>query len=68
MEFDEDLWKQSSERIKSLGLETQEMYVQGMSTSLPVDVQVSMLRTLPGLERTLAAASETPGGALPAAP
>jgi tRNA uridine 5-carboxymethylaminomethyl modification enzyme len=26
------------------------MYVQGMSTSLPVDVQIAMLRTLPGLE------------------
>jgi tRNA uridine 5-carboxymethylaminomethyl modification enzyme len=27
------------------------MYVQGMSTSLPEDVQVDMLRTLPGLEK-----------------
>ena len=27
------------------------MYVQGMSTSLPEDVQLAMLRTLPGLER-----------------
>ncbi|NLK20583.1 MAG: tRNA uridine-5-carboxymethylaminomethyl(34) synthesis enzyme MnmG [Epulopiscium sp.] len=32
------------------GEETTEMYVQGMSSSLPEDVQVSMLRTLPGLE------------------
>ncbi len=33
------------------GALTREWYVQGMSTSLPVDVQVAMLRTLPGLER-----------------
>ncbi|MHB1126776.1 MAG: tRNA uridine-5-carboxymethylaminomethyl(34) synthesis enzyme MnmG [Bacillota bacterium] len=32
------------------GLDTYEMYVQGMSTSLPEDVQVEMLRTIPGLE------------------
>jgi tRNA uridine 5-carboxymethylaminomethyl modification enzyme len=36
--------------IEPEGLETREMYVQGMSTSLPVDVQIVMLRTLPGLE------------------
>ncbi len=36
--------------IEPEGLETREMYVQGMSTSLPVDVQIAMLRTLPGLE------------------
>lgn len=33
------------------GLDTEEMYVQGFSTSLPEDVQVKMLRTLPGLEK-----------------
>ena len=33
------------------GLDTKEMYVQGLSTSLPEDVQVAMLRTLPGLEK-----------------
>ena len=33
------------------GAHTRELYVQGMSTSLPVDVQMAMLRTLPGLER-----------------
>jgi len=27
------------------------LYVQGMSTSLPADVQIAFLRTLPGLER-----------------
>jgi tRNA uridine 5-carboxymethylaminomethyl modification enzyme len=32
------------------GEDTNEMYVQGMSTSLPEDVQKAMLRTLPGLE------------------
>jgi tRNA uridine 5-carboxymethylaminomethyl modification enzyme len=33
------------------GLETTELYVNGLSTSLPADVQLSMLRTIPGLER-----------------
>ncbi len=37
--------------IEPEGLHTAEMYVQGMSTSLPVDVQIAMLRTLPGLTR-----------------
>ncbi|GAW93653.1 tRNA uridine-5-carboxymethylaminomethyl(34) synthesis enzyme MnmG [Calderihabitans maritimus] len=32
------------------GLHTYEMYVQGMSTSLPEDVQLEMLRTIKGLE------------------
>lgn len=32
------------------GLSTEEMYVQGFSTSLPEDVQIQMLRTIPGLE------------------
>lgn len=32
------------------GEETNEMYVQGMSSSLPEDVQIAMLRSLPGLE------------------
>ena len=31
------------------GLDTTELYVNGLSTSLPVDVQLEMLRTLPGL-------------------
>ena len=38
--------------IEPEGLSTDEMYVQGMSTSLPYDVQVEMLRTIPGLERS----------------
>jgi tRNA uridine 5-carboxymethylaminomethyl modification enzyme len=33
------------------GLETSEIYVNGLSTSLPSDVQLRMLRSLPGLER-----------------
>jgi tRNA uridine 5-carboxymethylaminomethyl modification enzyme len=32
------------------GLATHEVYVNGLSTSLPLDVQLQMLRTLPGLE------------------
>jgi tRNA uridine 5-carboxymethylaminomethyl modification enzyme len=33
------------------GLDTPELYVNGLSTSLPVDVQLDMLRTVPGLEQ-----------------
>ncbi len=33
------------------GLNTQEYYVQGMSTSMPMDVQIDFLHTIPGLER-----------------
>ena len=36
--------------IEPMGLNTEEMYVQGMSSSLPEDVQIAMYRTLPGLE------------------
>lgn len=36
--------------IEPEGEETNEMYVQGMSTSLPEDVQVNMYRSVPGLE------------------
>lgn len=36
--------------IEPEGLSTYEVYVQGFSTSLPADVQIQMLRTLPGLE------------------
>jgi tRNA uridine 5-carboxymethylaminomethyl modification enzyme len=32
------------------GLETNEMYVNGLSTSLPADVQLAMLQSVPGLE------------------
>ena len=36
--------------IEPMGLDTDEMYVQGMSSSLPEDVQFAMYRTIPGLE------------------
>lgn len=36
--------------IEPEGLSTYEMYVQGMSTSLPPDVQLEMYRSVPGLE------------------
>lgn len=36
--------------IEPEGEDTQEMYVGGMSSSLPEDVQLQMLRTVPGLE------------------
>ncbi|MBE0467387.1 MAG: tRNA uridine-5-carboxymethylaminomethyl(34) synthesis enzyme MnmG, partial [Candidatus Desulforudis sp.] len=37
--------------VEPEGLYTNELYVQGMSTSLPEDVQLAMLRSLPGLEK-----------------
>ena len=36
--------------IEPEGVSTQEMYVQGMSTSMPADVQIAMLHSIPGLE------------------
>ena len=36
--------------IEPCGLDTEEMYIQGFSSSLPEDVQLSMMRTVPGLE------------------
>ena len=36
--------------IEPCGQDTQEMYVQGFSSSLPEDVQLEMIRTIPGLE------------------
>ncbi len=36
--------------VEPEGLDTTEMYVQGMSTSMPIDVQYAFLRTIPGLE------------------
>lgn len=36
--------------LEQEGWDTNEMYVQGMSTSLPADVQLAFLRTLPGLQ------------------
>ncbi len=37
--------------IEPCGLDTEEMYIQGFSSSLPEDVQLRMLRTIPGLEK-----------------
>lgn len=36
--------------VEPMGLNTDEMYIQGMSTSLPEDVQILMYRTIAGLE------------------
>ncbi|HHV98734.1 MAG TPA: tRNA uridine-5-carboxymethylaminomethyl(34) synthesis enzyme MnmG [Clostridiaceae bacterium] len=36
--------------VEPMGLDTNEMYLQGLSTSLPEDVQIEMIRTVPGLE------------------
>ncbi len=36
--------------VEPIGIDTDEMYIQGMSSSLPEDVQISMYRTIPGLE------------------
>ena len=36
--------------IEPCGMDTEEMYIQGFSSSLPEDVQLQMLRTIPGLE------------------
>ena len=37
--------------VEPMGLNTEELYIQGFSSSLPEDVQVAMLRTIPGLEQ-----------------
>ena len=39
--------------VEPMGLGTKEMYVQGMSTSMPEDIQIKMLRTLPALKTLL---------------
>ena len=36
--------------VEPCGLDTDEMYIQGFSTSMPTDVQYEMLRSLPGFE------------------
>ena len=36
--------------VEPCGMDTEEMYIQGFSSSLPEDVQLKMLRTIPGLE------------------
>ena len=37
--------------IEPMGLNTEELYIQGFSSSLPEEVQVAMLHTIPGLEK-----------------
>ncbi len=37
--------------LEPCGLNTEEMYIQGLSSSLPEDVQLQMLSTIPGLEK-----------------
>ena len=37
--------------VEPMGLNTEELYIQGFSSSLPEDVQVEMLHTIPGLEQ-----------------
>ena len=37
--------------VEPCGLDTEEMYIQGFSTSMPTDVQLDMLRSLPGFEK-----------------
>ena len=36
--------------IEPMGLNTEELYIQGFSSSMPEDVQIAMLHTVPGLE------------------
>ena len=37
--------------IEPMGLDTEELYIQGFSSSLPEEVQIEMLHTIPGLEQ-----------------
>ena len=37
--------------IEPMGLHTEELYIQGLSSSLPEDVQTAVVHTIPGLER-----------------
>ncbi|MDR1438681.1 MAG: tRNA uridine-5-carboxymethylaminomethyl(34) synthesis enzyme MnmG [Clostridiales bacterium] len=37
--------------VEPMGADTHEMYLQGMSSSMPEDVQEQMIKTVPGLER-----------------
>lgn len=39
--------------IEPCGLNTEEMYLQGMSSSLPEDVQIKFYKTIPGLENCM---------------
>ncbi len=37
--------------VEPIGLDTEEMYIQGISSSLPEDVQIALYHTIPGLEK-----------------
>ena len=39
--------------IEPMGLDTEELYIQGFSSSLPEEVQAEMLHTIPGLEEAV---------------
>ncbi len=39
--------------IEPMGLDTEEMYIQGFSSSLPEEVQLQMLHSVPGLEKAV---------------
>ena len=39
--------------IEPCGLDTEEMYLQGLSSSLPEDVQLDFIHTIPGLEKAM---------------
>jgi len=36
--------------VEPMGLDTEEMYLQGFSSSMPEDIQIQMIRSLPGFE------------------
>ena len=37
--------------VEPMGLDTDELYIQGFSSSLPEEIQIQMLRTIPGMEQ-----------------
>ena len=37
--------------VEPVGIDTEEMYIQGMSSSLPEEVQIALYHTIPGLEK-----------------
>jgi tRNA uridine 5-carboxymethylaminomethyl modification enzyme len=54
--------------IEPMGLDTEEMYLQGMSSSLPEEVQVKMYRTIKGLSRCRLCATPMPSSTTAAIP